>query len=64
MQEFINLTDEQLVERFKKRKNAAFEVIHSRYKEQITTLARTFSNSGVEFDDLFQSGISGLFAYV
>ena len=64
MQEFKKLTDEQLVERFKKRQNAVFEVIYSRYKEQVFTLARAFSKSGVDVDDLSQSGFWGLYKAV
>lgn len=61
MEELEQLTDEELIEVYRKGTNMAIEVLIQRYKRFVRTRIRTNYYVGTDKDDLIQEGMIGLF---
>lgn len=61
MENYQNLTDEQLIEQIRQGKDACMDELIERYKRQVRNQARTLYLMGGDGDDLIQEGMLGLF---
>ncbi|MDE7256643.1 MAG: sigma-70 family RNA polymerase sigma factor [Clostridia bacterium] len=57
-----NLSDEELVARFRSGDKRAGETVLSRYKNKVLSIARRFFLSGGDIEDLVQEGMCGLYS--
>lgn len=61
MQNLMELSDEQLLEKIHMSEAGAMDVLIERYKRQVRNQARTLFLIGGDHDDLIQEGMLGLF---
>lgn len=61
MEEYRNLSEEELIERFREGDGACMEVLLDRYRNMVKYQARTLYLMGGDQEDLIQEGMIGLF---